>query len=129
MKTPDKIKNGLDHCAHAPDGLCKGCPYNDDCYIEDGFSVIAHDALEYIHSLENHISELTEKVAQLEAAQPKWISVKEKLPNASCIFIAAIHCPKGDWIEIETFDHEEQEWWHEFDTHRADATEKRKFFV
>lgn len=81
MKTPNKIKNGLDHCAHAPDGLCKGCPYNDDCYIADGFSVIAHDALECIHSLENHISELTEKVAQLEAAQPKWISVKDRLPD------------------------------------------------
>lgn len=71
MKTPDKIKKGLDHCAHDLDGLCKGCPYNEECYIADGFSVLAHDALEYIHSLENHIGELTEKVAQLEAAMPK----------------------------------------------------------
>ena len=39
------------------------------------------DALDYIQQLENHIGELTEKVAQLEAAQPKWISVDERLPE------------------------------------------------
>lgn len=39
------------------------------------------DALDYIQELENHIGELTEKGTQLEAAQPKWISVEERLPE------------------------------------------------
>ena len=38
-------------------------------------------AYNYIQQLEHHIGELTEKVEQLEAAQPKWISVEERLPE------------------------------------------------
>ena len=67
MKTPDEIKNGLNHCSE--DG-CKQCPYNYDCNMADGFSALAYDANAYIHLLENHINELTERVAQ-----PRWISV------------------------------------------------------
>ena len=78
-RTPDEIKKGLNHCSE--DG-CKQCPYKYDCDMADGFSVLAGDALAYIQQLENHIGELTEKVSQLEAAQPKWISVNERLPVA-----------------------------------------------
>ena len=58
MKTPDEIKKGLKRCSNADCGLC--------------MSSLA-EALEYIHQLENHIGELTEKVALLEAAltEPK----------------------------------------------------------
>lgn len=80
MKTPDVIKSGLNHCSE--DG-CKQCPYKDDCDMADGFSVLAGDANAYIQQLENHISELSEKVAKIEAAQPKWISVKERLPETN----------------------------------------------
>lgn len=73
MKTPDEIKNGLNHCSK--DG-CKQCPYNDDCNMADGFSVLAYDANAYIQQLENHINELTEKVAQ-----PRWIGVNDRLPD------------------------------------------------
>ena len=76
MKTPDEIKKGLEYCTH---GTCNSCPYfGDEC--DSDREVI--DTLEYIQQLENHIGELTEKVAQLESAQPKWISVEERLPDA-----------------------------------------------
>ena len=64
MKKPEEIKKGLECCAE--DG-CKGCPYEDDCRMADGFSEVANDALAYIQ--------------QLEAKVPKWISVEERLPE------------------------------------------------
>ena len=87
-RTPDEIKKGLNHCSE--DG-CKQCPYKYDCDMADGFSVLAGDALAYIHRLEHHISELTENVAQLEVAQPKWISVEERLPERGVYFVRCIH--------------------------------------
>ena len=52
---------------------------------------LSQDALAYIHQLENHIGELTEKVAQLEAAQPKWISVEERLPDEPGEVLACVY--------------------------------------
>ena len=91
MKTPDEIKNGLNHCSE--DGH-KQCPYNYDCNMADGFSVLAYDANAYIQQLENHIGELTEKVAQ-----PKWISVEERLPEENgkyivCTAKGSVYCTK-----------------------------------
>ena len=60
MKTPDEIKHGLKCCAYA---TCNGCPYAEDGCATNREMI---DALEYIHQLENHIGELTEKVAQLD---------------------------------------------------------------
>ena len=75
MKTPDEIKKWLECCTH---GTCNICPYfGDEC--DSDREVI--DALEYIQQLERKIGELTGKVAQLEAAQPKWISVEERMPE------------------------------------------------
>ena len=72
MKTPDEIKNMLKKC---PNADCSLCQSRFHCDLEA-------EALEYIQQLENQIGVLTEKVSQLEAAQPKWISVEERLPNA-----------------------------------------------
>lgn len=77
MKTPDEIKKGLLICSGGF-GDCAECPYHQ---IPAACMKLSQDALAYIHQLENHIGELTEKVAQLEAAQPKWISVEERLPE------------------------------------------------
>ena len=75
MKTHEEIKIALEKCA---DGNCLGCPYyrptGTKCLYE-----LPADALNYIQQLENHIGEHTEKVAQLEAAQLKWISVEERM--------------------------------------------------
>lgn len=75
MKTPDEIKKWLECCTHV---TCNGCPYD-----EDGCATSKQiiDALEYIQQLEHRIGELTGKVAQLEAAQQKWISVEDRMPE------------------------------------------------
>lgn len=60
------------------------CPYYDAWpYDEAGgcFMRRGRDVLEYIQQLENQLREATKKVEQLEAAQPKWISVEEGLPK------------------------------------------------
>ena len=77
MKTPYEIKKGLEICSSRGD--CAKCPYPEgECFSD----LVEKDAHGYILQLENHIGELTEKVALLEAAQPKWISVEERLPDA-----------------------------------------------
>ena len=65
MKTPEEIKKGLECCNTYND--CQNCPYDKAdgswaCTVERNA-----DALAYIQ--------------QLEAAQPKWISVEERLPE------------------------------------------------
>ena len=64
MKTPEEIKKALLHCARR--GLCRECPYGNGSCLDNHEK---WDAVEYIQQLENQIGELTEKVAQLEAAQ------------------------------------------------------------
>lgn len=85
MKTPDEIKKWLECCTQV---TCNGCPYD-----EDGCATSQQiiDALDYIQQLENHIGELTEKVAQLEEAQPKWISVEERLPDPNTTVLLIAH--------------------------------------
>lgn len=52
MKTPEIIKDGLNHCSE--DG-CNGCPYVEDCNMADGFSELAKDALTYIRMMETEL--------------------------------------------------------------------------
>lgn len=65
-KTPEEIKAALDYCSHDT------CGDNDECaYLDEEircWEKVMKDALEYIQ--------------HLEAAQPKWISVKERLPES-----------------------------------------------
>lgn len=71
-RTPEEIKKGLLHCSE--DG-CKGCNYEDDCNMADGFSVLAFDALAYIQQLErerdearNDLDTLNYAVTELHSA-------------------------------------------------------------
>lgn len=119
MKTPEEIKKGLECCSVV---ACGSCPYEYYCNLENGYVKISNDALAYIQQLENHIGELTEKVSQFEAAHPKWVSVEERLPDDRGDFITKIHCDNGDWIEVNTFDYMEKEWWHDAIDHTVEAT-------
>ena len=66
MKTPEAIKKGLACCAEASPGACDHCPYVNDC--EDfGACKLPRDALAYINQIESRV--------------PKWISVKDRLPE------------------------------------------------
>ena len=61
MKTPEEIKKGLEICI--ADKSCRDCPYdNGHCDMQ-----LERDAFAYIQ--------------QLEAHQPRWISVKEREPE------------------------------------------------
>ena len=60
-RTPEEIKSVLGGCG----ANCKDCPYVN--YQEDCAGMIECDALALIE--------------HLEATQPKWISVKERLPK------------------------------------------------
>lgn len=65
MKTPDAIKKGLESCgADECHGGHTGCPYKEDAFC---IMHICGDALAYIN--------------QLESRGPKWISVKDRLPE------------------------------------------------
>lgn len=78
MKTPEEIKYALRWC-YARDGRkeCFGCPYrHEDC---DG--ALYADAFSYIQQLEDHIRDLTKMV-------PRWISVKERLPEKGAPVVA-----------------------------------------
>ena len=77
MKTPEEIKKGLLICGGGF-GDCAECPYHQ---TPAACMKLSQDALAYIQQLEHQIGEPTEMVAQLEAAQPKWISVEERLPE------------------------------------------------
>ena len=66
MKTPDEIKKALRICSGKLLDYCDACNYcnwSSDCACN---SRMCADALDYIQQLENHIGELTEKVAQLD---------------------------------------------------------------
>lgn len=65
MKTPDEIKKGLKCCRGGELG-CSECPYDGECHLPFGNDPEV-DALAYIQ--------------QLEAQAPRWISVKERLPE------------------------------------------------
>ena len=72
MKTPEEIKKGLEACIEDEcHGQHQSCPYKDDelCMMH-----ICGDALAYIN--------------QLEARGPKWISVKDRLPEPSTYVLA-----------------------------------------
>ena len=66
MKTPDEIKKALRICSGKLLDYCDACNYcnwSSDCACN---SRMCADALDYMQQLEYQISELTEKVEQLE---------------------------------------------------------------
>lgn len=69
MKTPEEIKKGLECCASV-NVPCEICMFRTGTGAEC-LRHMSECALEYIQQLENQIDELTEKVEQLESAQPK----------------------------------------------------------
>lgn len=93
MKTPEEIKKGLDHCGE--DG-CKDCPYVQDCTMTDGFSELAKDSLAYIQQLEAENERTMScydaavcESADVAAMLPKWISVKDGLPEEHVVVLVA----------------------------------------
>ena len=97
MKTPEEIKKGLYTCI-GYDERCANCSYV--CY-GDCRDTLEVDALKYIH--------------QLEFAQPKWISVEERLPGDPLDGVGDVVellIDKGDAKEVLPgyYDHDEKDW-------------------
>ena len=75
MKTHEEIKNGLECCISDTYGCYEKCPYFNSLSNGVDCALKMHaDALAYIN--------------QLEARVPKWISVKDRLPNPSTYVLA-----------------------------------------
>ena len=76
MTNPDKIKNVLTDVGK----VCENCKYDGKpcgCNRPNGLCEMfdaVWDALDYIQELEK-------RVADLEAKVPKWVSVKDRLPD------------------------------------------------
>ena len=86
MKTSEEIKKGLECCAARY--KCWECPYNEsDTGRGWGCNVkLNEDLLEYVQRLETECDRVKrERDAAVEAAQPKWISVEERLPDDEVI--------------------------------------------
>ena len=111
MKKPEEIKKGLEIAVNGClpcDRPITDCPYDLECHPTskdtniDMPKQMAADAVDYIQQLENHIGELTEKVTQLEAAQPKWISVIDEMPSPETRALASAIDNDGESIVVIT---------------------------
>lgn len=88
MKAPEAIKKGLECCVKATEEACDHCPYGKECEsFEDGN--LYRDALAYIN--------------KLEARFPKWISVKDRLPEDDVDVIVYAVSNNGDCTIVITF--------------------------
>ena len=108
MKMPEEIKKGLAISVNGCftcDRCSTDCPYDLECHPTNEDTNVdipkqmAADAIAYIQQLENHIGDITKKVAQIEAAQPRWISVEERLPDENgkyivCTAKGSVYCTK-----------------------------------
>lgn len=75
-RTPEEIKYVLEWSSFSCAGLdCDVCTYNDVCSRTN---------------LESAASDALALIQHLEAQQPKWISVKERLPEERDIYLAHI---------------------------------------
>ena len=97
MKLPEKIKKGLAYCDSRDNmlnGCAGGCPYwcdKDGCHSTE----MKIDALAYIQ--------------QLEEQQPRWISVKDRLPEPNQDVLLIAHGWRGRLLYIGRLHHEEAE--------------------
>ena len=89
MKTPEAIKKGLECCAKVSPEACYHCPYMVDCETFGSAGNNSRDALAYI----NH----------LEARVPKWISVKDRLPEDDVDVIVYAVSNNGGYTIVITF--------------------------
>lgn len=107
MRTPEEIKKGLE-CYQMHDGDeyvdCSHCPYYLTCTHCD--IELHKDALAYIKQLEEDRKErdiLAEAYQELEANQPKWISVEERLPKHKQVVLAYVD-PCLEIVQLDAFD-------------------------
>ena len=87
MTSPDQVAR-IKKVLMDTEKLCGNCRYNgvSDCNRPDGLCEMFNavwDALDYIKELEK-------RVADLEAKVPKWVSVKDRLPDKESMLCLVI---------------------------------------
>ena len=87
MTSPDKVAK-IKKALMDTENLCGNCRYNgvSDCNRPDGLCEMfdaVWDALDYIQELEK-------RVADLEAKVPKWVSIKDRLPDKESMLCLVI---------------------------------------
>ena len=81
MRTPAKIEHGIRCCASANIDKCTGCPYA-GLHMGIGCkTILLRDAQDYLKEIRRSAARIEVMAKQLESAQPKWISVEERLPE------------------------------------------------
>lgn len=94
MKTPEEIKKAAACCFDAES--CNTCPYIKERCVE-------------ITTSPTLIDDMIALIEQLEAQIPKWISVKDRLPEEPGEYLASTneyvtvleYCDDGEWRDIE----------------------------
>lgn len=76
----EDLKVALDFCASDDDSKCDYCYYGERSWCQRD---LARDTLEYIEELEK-------RVTDLEAKVPKWVSVKDRLPDKESMLCLVI---------------------------------------
>ena len=121
-RTPEEIKRGLEYCTgygEITHEYCSKCPYIPDASCRDALEI---DALALIQQLEERVVDLNKTSKQLEAAQPKWISVEERLPepdknvltlkNRKCVRIGYYSEDCEEWVinDMVAYDEDITHW-------------------
>lgn len=80
-RTPAKIEHGVRCCASINIDKCTGCPYQ---YLYKGVGCrtqLFRDVQDYLKEIRKTAARIEVMAKQFESAQPKWISVEERLPE------------------------------------------------
>lgn len=106
MKTPAKIELGIKCCASANVDKCTGCPYAGLPMGVGCKTILFRDVQDYLKEIRKSAARIEAMTKQLEATQPKWISVEERLPledetvivcaDDGCVY-AAQYWGHGKW--------------------------------
>ena len=74
----EDLKVALDFCASDDDSKCDYCYYGERSWCQRD---LARDALEQIENLEAIIKDKEKSLCELEQKVPKWVSIKDALPE------------------------------------------------
>lgn len=95
MRSPAKIEHGVRCCASINIDKCTGCPYQ---YLYKGVGCrtqLFRDVQDYLKEIRKTAARIEAMAKQFESAQPKWISVEERLPNVcDLVLVIASGQPK-----------------------------------
>lgn len=83
VKTPEEIKKGMECCKN---GECENCRYIDGSGHWSCVGRLINDIFAYIQQLE-------QRLVEVNKTSPRWISVKERLPEDDGYFLC--NCNDG----------------------------------